>query len=76
MTNTQQTPDVVGYPAIADRTGVTENAVRKWTERYDDFPKPAGHLSRVQRGPGSSPWWLWSDVVEFLKAHPNLGRVE
>lgn len=70
-----QVPDVVSYPAIADRAGVQEVAVRKWVERFDDFPKPAGYLSRVTSGPGSSPWWLWEQVADFLKAHPTLGRI-
>lgn len=68
-------PDVVSYPAIADRTGVQGVAVRKWAERFEDFPEPAGYLSRVTSGPGSVPWWLWEQIVDFLKAHPSLGRV-
>lgn len=75
MTTITEKPDVVGYPQIADRTGVSEMAVRKWTERYEDFPEPDGYLSRVQSGPGSTPYWLWDSIADFLDRHPNLGRV-
>ena len=66
--------DVVGKSLIAQRAGVSVDTVHNWARR-DDWPPPRAYFSTVTSGPGSSPWWSWSeDIVPFLDRNPTLGK--
>ncbi len=59
--------DLVGVTDIAERVGVTREAVRHWSSgkrRAGRFPLPAG-------SPGGSKVWEWSAVHAWLRQ--NLG---
>ncbi len=64
-------PDVVGYSAIAERTGRQRNTIHAWRVTYPDWPEPRGNLTS-SAGRGSAPWWLWEDIEAFLDRHPTL----
>lgn len=63
--------DIVGQTDIARRVGVTPQAVRKWRERYDDFPTPIANVG--SDGTGAARVWDWVTVEKFLDTHPRLG---
>ena len=46
---------------IADRMGVTRNAVDKWRARDPQFPAPRWTV-------GGRPAWDWSDVASWAEA--------
>jgi hypothetical protein len=75
MARRPATPDVVGFPQIAERTGRSKVTVRGWKNDYEDWPEPRGYLSEAQGGPGSAPWWLWWDIERFLDRHPAMKEV-
>ena len=52
--------EMVGQNEIADYAGVSPSTVRKWKQRYDDFPEPVARLA-------IGPVWLLSDVVGWLR---------
>jgi hypothetical protein len=62
--------DVVSQSDIASRTGVSREAVRKWTQRPNGqaFPAPFASVGSDNR---PSKLWLWPDVCAWLEA--NLG---
>lgn len=55
----------VGIPEIADRLGVTRDAVNQWRKRNLGFPAPAWTV-------GGRPCWAWQDVHQWAK---TTGRV-
>ena len=65
--------DVIGLDGIAKKCDVSVSAVRQWRDRFVDFPAPAGYTSKT-RGPGSTPWWDWTEVKAWLDKHPKLGN--
>lgn len=65
--------DLVGMGDIATRVGVTPYAVRKWRERFTDFPTPVANVG--SDGTGAAPGWDWVMVERFLDAHPRIGVV-
>lgn len=64
--------DLVGPADIAQRAGVTVSAVRKWRERYADFPGPLAVIGAGRRAPrgeaAGSPVWAWAPVARWLDA--------
>lgn len=59
--------DLVGVKEIAERAGVTRDAVHKWRERHPrSFPAPVAELSQ-------GPVWDWRKVAEWL-AQTGRGR--
>lgn len=52
--------DPVNVTEIANRVGVSREAVRKWA-RSDDFPEPDGFLESA-----SMDYWSWTKVVTWL----------
>lgn len=66
--------DIVGVAEIADRTGVTAEAVRLWSigkRGPGYFPSPIGGTGGGKKGP--SKLWYWSDVNAWVDAHYQLG---
>jgi len=66
-------PDLVSVADIADRVGVTREAVRNWAKglrRDGGFPAPLGVV-----GAASKPTyvWGWARVNEWLEANLGLG---
>lgn len=58
--------DLVGVLDIAERAGVTRDAVQKWRNRYPDFPAIEATISDY-------PVWRWDEVEAWLRAtgrHP------
>ena len=53
------TEDICDQRTIADRAGVSVEAVRKWRQRYEDFPAPVIVI-------GKSPAFNWTDVYDWL----------
>jgi hypothetical protein len=53
--------DLVGIAEIAERAGVTKDAVQKWRQRYADFPQPVAQLA-------ATPVWAWQDVARWIEA--------
>ena len=53
--------DLVGLAEIAQRAGVTKDAVHKWRARYQDFPAPMAVLA-------ATPVWDYGDVQRWLIA--------
>lgn len=55
-------PDLVDGPEIAERLGVTRQAVQNWAKgtRGSSFPHPVGL-------PGGRRIWTWNQVVEWAK---------
>jgi hypothetical protein len=64
--------DLVAIPDIANRVGVTREAVRNWANgtRHANFP-----LSRGVVGDGIRVW-AWSDVNSWLRENLHLGDPE
>lgn len=62
---------IVGTGDIAARVGVTPYAVRKWRDRFPDFPAPIANIG--SDGAGAAPAWDWVMVEKFLDEHPRLG---
>lgn len=62
--------DLVTMAQIAERFGVTVQAVKQWRYRkYLDFPEP--DLQGPERG--ATPYWRWARVKVWALAHrPNL----
>jgi hypothetical protein len=52
--------DLVGLAEIAQRAGVTKDAVNKWRARHTDFPAPEVVLA-------ATPVWEWDDIEQWLK---------
>ena len=44
----------------------TLGAWKKWQERYDEFPTPAGHVS-------GNPWWDLRELADWLT---QTGRID
>lgn len=67
--------DVVSQSDIAARTGVSREAVRKWTQRPNGqaFPAPFASVGSDNR---PSKLWLWSDVCVWLEATLDLNMGE
>ncbi|HEV7761355.1 MAG TPA: hypothetical protein VGO78_20260 [Acidimicrobiales bacterium] len=65
-------PDLVSIPDIANRIGVTREAVRNWANgaRQANFPVPKGIV-----GDGIKVW-TWADVNGWLRRNLNLGDPE
>jgi hypothetical protein len=64
--------ELVGPVEIADRTGVSRNAIAQWRRRYADFPAPLAVLGGSRTGPkggsGGMPVWTWPAVYSWLVA--------
>ncbi len=65
--------DIVGMGDIATRVGVTPYAVRKWRERFNDFPAAIANVG--SDGTGAAMVWDWTMIEKFLDSHPTLGVV-
>lgn len=57
--------DLVGQHEIAERLGVTQQAVHNWTKRQTDFPQPIVALFG-----GRGIWW-WDEIKAWVL---NSGR--
>lgn len=57
--------DIVSASDIAQRTGFSREAVRKWTAAQRGFPSP---LATVGGGQRPTRIWLWHDVAHWLAA--------
>jgi hypothetical protein len=57
--------DPVRLVDIAQRCGVPRDTAKKWTERYDSFPRPAVGRARGQL-------WEWRAVEQWLLATGRL----
>jgi len=56
-------PDLVSASAIAERVGVSREAVRKWVARVGSpFPPPYGVVGEGMRV------WRWVEVLDWLRA--------
>lgn len=65
---------LVGVSDVAERAGVTPEAVRMWTTGKrgpGHFPKPAGAIGGGRKGPAKI--WFWADVNVWLDNHYRLG---
>ena len=51
--------DIVGVSEIAERASVSVYTVRKWKQRYADFPAPFLELTMGNL-------YLWSEVKEWV----------
>lgn len=58
--------DPVGTIEIAERLGVTRDAVNQWRRRPLDFPEPQWTI-------GGRPAWEWADVEAWAKATGRSG---
>lgn len=56
--------DPVGLTEIADRLGVPYNTVKKWKQRYEDWPPPRWR----QR-------YEWKEVVAWWRPKGLIGRI-
>ena len=66
--------DVVGKSVIAKRLDLGLSTIHSWAGR-DDWPEPRGYFGTVTSGPGSQPFWSWTDDIEpFLERNPSLGK--
>jgi predicted DNA-binding transcriptional regulator AlpA len=62
------TLNLVGVKEIAQRAGVTVDAVHKWRERDPStFPRPVAELAQ-------GPVWKWEHVDAWLKARGGVRR--
>lgn len=60
--------ELVGLQEIAERAGVTKQAVWGWSDsKSAGFPEP---LARLAAG----PVWRWADVEAWLEARKKLSR--
>ncbi len=64
---------LVGMGDIATRVGVTPHAVKKWRERFTDFPSEIANVG--SDGTGAAMVWDWVMVEKFLDDHPTLGVI-
>jgi hypothetical protein len=67
-------PDLVSISDIANRAGVTREAVRLWVKGSRgpaNFPSAAGSVGGGDRG--STQVWSWPVVNEWLEQHFGLG---
>jgi predicted DNA-binding transcriptional regulator AlpA len=64
--------DLVSIPDVAERVGVTREAVRNWANgtRKANFPLPRGIVG------GAIKIWAWSEVNEWLRRNLNVGDTE
>lgn len=65
--------DLVTTTAVADRTGVTREAVRLWAKALrgtKDFPAPFAMIPLAEK---ASPVWRWARISEWLDAHGYVG---
>ena len=53
--------DLVGLAEIAQRAGVSKDAVHKWRARHPDFPAPMAVLA-------ATPVWAYGDIHKWLIA--------
>lgn len=60
---------LVGVPEISRRANVQTDTVRKWRQRYDDFPVPLTNL-------GAGPVWSWVALDRWLGTHQHARRVD
>lgn len=51
--------DPVGAYEIAERCGITRQAISHWSKRYDDFPDPRIRLRSIRV-------WDWQEVRVWL----------
>lgn len=59
---------LVSYRMIAKRYGVSQGAVNRWRNAFDDFPKPVARLHRD--GSSASPLLFYADEVHiWIKKH-------
>lgn len=61
--------NLVGVLDIAERAGVTRDAVQKWRNRYPDFPAIEATISDY-------PVWRWAEVEAWLRATGRLDSGE
>jgi predicted DNA-binding transcriptional regulator AlpA len=62
------TLDLVGVHEIAQRAGVTRDAVHKWRSRHGAaFPRPVAELSQ-------GPVWKWADIEKWLASRGGGAR--
>ena len=58
----------VGAKEIAERCGVQRDTVKKWQERYEDFPEG------VQLSMGKV--WQWEEIAIWCGTHGRPNRIE
>lgn len=60
----------VGVVEIADRLGVSRDAVNKWRERFP--PGTPGGFPQPRWTVGGRPAWAWGDVESWARATGRL----